>query len=159
MGWTTKLMHERWKFDQKLKTNELDFIWKYFHSISWRNKSHLILRCILWYSIKNKFSQSTMKFFVSWGSMKEKFEVWWKKSLCFENGVRSLSFVTLESFHTSQTSMIWKILENLHKILSTLENLKQNLTLSLPSCSPKLKCANEAHGIEMSGYIGRIGEG
>jgi hypothetical protein len=37
--------------------------------------------------------------------MKEEFEVWWKNALCFENGVRSLSFLTLKFFHTSQISM------------------------------------------------------
>ena len=41
-----------------------------------------------------------------------------------------------------------KNLENSNKILSTLENLKQTLTLGLSSFSPNLKCAKEAHGIE-----------
>ena len=80
---------------------------------------------------------------------KKKFEVWWKNALCFENGVRSLSFLTLKSFHTSRTSRRWKILENSNKILFTLENLKQTLTLGLSSCSLKLKCTNEAHGVKI----------
>ena len=117
--------------------NELEFIWKDFDSRSWRNKSHSVLRYISWDSIENKFSQSTMKKLVSWGSMKEKLEVWWKNAFVFWNGVRSLSFLTFKSFHTSQVSMRWNFFGNLNKILST-------LTLSLSSCSPKLKWANEA---------------
>ena len=115
--------------------NELDFIWKDFDSRSWRNKSHSILRCISWDSIENNFSQSMMKKLVSRGSMKEKLEVWWKNAFVSWNGVRNLSFLTLESFHTSQVSMRW----NSNKIFSTLKNLKQTFTLSLSSCSPKLK--------------------
>lgn len=44
-----------------------------------------------------------------------------------------------------------KILGNSDKILSTLKNLKQTLTLSLSSCSPKLKFTNEEYGVENEG--------
>jgi hypothetical protein len=44
-----------------------------------------------------------------------------------------------------------KTRRNSNKILSTLKNLKQTLTLSFSSCSPKLKCANDAYGVENEG--------
>ena len=108
--------------------NELDFIWKDSHSRSWRNKSHSIPRDISWDSIENKFSQSTMKKFVSWGSIEEKFKVWCKNALCCKNGVRSLSFLTLKSFHTSQTLTRWKILKS-HTKLSLLSKISSKLSL------------------------------
>ena len=100
--------------------NVLDFVWKDFHSRSWRNKFHSILRCISWDLIENKFSQSTMKKLVSWGSMKEKLEVWWENVFVSWNGVRILSFHTWKicSHCTNFDGM--KNLENLNKFLSSL---------------------------------------
>ena len=57
---------------------------------------------------------------------KKKFEVWWKNYLCFENCVRSLSFHTWKSFHTSQTSMRWKILK-----IRTKSSLRSKITSKL----------------------------
>ena len=56
------------------------------------------------------------------------------------------SYFTMFSRFTSFDEM--KILGNSNKILSNIKNLKQALTLSLSSCSPKIKCANEAQGVE-----------
>ena len=61
MGWTTKKPCTDNENSTKNWKNQLDFIWKDFDSRTWRNKSHLILRCISWKSIKNKFPQSTIK--------------------------------------------------------------------------------------------------
>ena len=60
-----------------------------------------------------------------------------KNALCFENAVRSLSFFTLKSFHTSQISMRWKILKTrtksslLSKISSKLSLLVSPLSLQI----------------------------
>ena len=119
--------------------NQLDFIWKDFDSRSWRNKSHLVLWCISWDYFENKFSRSTMKSWSHEVRWKKKLEFWWKNALCFENGVRSLSFLTLKSFHTSQTSMRRKFLETqtkssqLSKISSKLSFLVSPLVLDRKS--------------------------
>ena len=111
-------MHGWWKSDQKLKT-QLDFIWKDFTSRSQRNKFHSIQRFISWDSIKNKFSQSTMKIWSHEVRWKKKLEVGWKNAYVSWNGVRKLSFLTLTSFHTSHTSMEWKSLELDHNPLNS----------------------------------------
>ena len=137
--WQTELNNENHAWEMKIrpktKKNELDFIWMDFHYGSWRYKSHSVPRCISWDSIENKFLQSTMKKLVSRGSMKEKLEVWWKNAFVFWNDVRSLSFLSLKIFHTSQTSMRWKFLEtrtkssHLSKISSKLSLLVSPLAL------------------------------
>ena len=147
MGRTTKIMYGRWKFIQKLK-NELDFIWKDFHSRSWRNKSHSIPRCISWDSIENNFSQSMMKKFVSWCSMKEKLGRLVKKWFVFWKWCEKFKFSYFEKFSHYTKFDDMKNSWNSTKILSTLKNLKQTLTLNLSSCSPKLKSTNEAYGVE-----------
>ena len=131
--------------------NELDFIWKDFHSGLWRKNSHSILRCISWDSIENKFLQSVMKKFVSWGSMKEKVWSLVKKCFVFWKWCEKFKFSYFEKFSHFTNFDKMKILENLNKILFTLGNLKQTLTLSLSSCSTKLKCANESHGVKNGG--------
>ena len=123
--------------------NELDFISKDFDSRSWGNKSHSISRCISWYLIENEFSQSTMKKLVSRGSMREKSKVWWKM-FCVLEWCEKFKFYYFGKFSHFTSFDEMKILRNLNKILSTLNNLKQTFTLSLSSCSPKIKCVNEA---------------
>ena len=114
---------------------EHDFIWQDFHFGSWINKFHSILRCILWYLGENKFLQSAMKS-VSWGSMKENVWSLMKECLVFENCVRSLSFLTLKSFHTSQTSMRWKFLETQTKS-SQLSKISSKLSLLVSPLVPQ----------------------
>jgi hypothetical protein len=144
-------MHGRWKFDQKLK-NRLDFIWKDFDSRSWRNKSHSILICISWDSIKNKFSQSTMEKLVPWGLMKEKLEVWWKNDFLSWNGVRSLSF-------HAHTSMRWKFLETRTKS-SQLSKISHKLSLLVSPLVLQIQNAQMRHKrSKMRVYIRDIGEG
>ena len=126
------------------RKNELDFIWKDFDSRSWRNKSHSILRSISWYSIKNMFSQSTIKKLVSWGSMKEKVRSWVKECFWVLEWCEKIKFSYFDKFSHFTLFDEMKILRNSITVLSTLTNLTQTLTLSLFSCSPKPKCANEA---------------
>ena len=52
----------------------------------------------------------------------------WKNALCFKNCVRSLSFHTWKIFHTSQTSMRWKLLTNRTKS-SLLSKISSKLSL------------------------------
>ena len=59
-GWTTKLMHGQWKFDQKLKKMNMASSW-YFHVGSWRNMFHSILICLAWDSGEIVFLQSVVK--------------------------------------------------------------------------------------------------
>ena len=75
----------------------------------------------------------------------------WKKKLevfVFWKWCEKFKFYYFEKFSHFTNFDEMKILGNSNKILSTLENLKQTLTLSLSSCSPNLKCANEAYGVK-----------
>ena len=110
--------------------NELDFIWKDFYSISWRNKPNSIQRCISWDSIENKFSQSMKKKFLSWSSLKEKVEFWWKNAFVFWEWYEKFMFSYFEKFPHFKNFDALKVLGNSNKILLTLKNLKQTLTLS-----------------------------
>ena len=82
---------------------------------------------------------------------KKKFEVWWKNALCFEKLHEKFEFSYLEKFSHFTNFDEMKNLENSNKILASLENLKQTLTLGLSFCYPKLKYANEDHGVENEG--------
>ena len=69
-------------------------------------------------------------------------------------------FSYLEKFSHFTNFDEMKNLDKSNKILSTLQNLKQTLTLSLSSCSPNLKMHKmRLMGSKMRGYIGSIGEG
>ena len=134
--------------------NKLDLIWKDFDSRSWRNKSHLILRSISWDLIENKFSQSTMKSWSHEVRWMKKIEVAWKNVFCVLEWCEKFKFYYFDKFSHFTHFDEMKILRNSITILSTLTNLTQTLTLSFSSCYPKIKCANEDHGIENEGlYI------
>ena len=96
----------------------------------------------VFHEIRSKISFHNPRWKVSLMTFDErkKLEVGWKNAFVSWNGVRRLSFLTLTSFHTSHTSMNWKFLET----RSQSSQLSQTLSLSLSSCSPKPKCANEA---------------
>jgi hypothetical protein len=90
-----------------------------------------------------------MKKFVSCGSMKEKsWKFDEKDAFCFLEWCEKFKFSYLEKFSHFTNFDEMKNLENSNKILYTLKNLKQTLTLGLSSFSPKLKCTNEAHGVK-----------
>ena len=93
---------------------------------------------------RKKFSQSTMKKLVSWGLMKEKVRSLVKKCFCVLKWYEKFTFSSFEKFSHFTSFDEMKILRNSNKILSTLKNLKQTLTLCLSSYYPKPKCANEA---------------
>ena len=80
--------------------------------------------------------------------MKEKVRSSMKECFVFQKLCDKFKFSYLEKFSHFTNFDEMKNLENSDKILSTLKNLKQTLTLGLSSCSPKLKCENEAHGVE-----------
>ena len=86
---------------------------------------------------------------------KKKLEVRWKQMFVFWEWCEKFKFSYFENFSHFTNFDDMKILENSNKILSTLENLKQTLTLSLSSFSPKLKCTNEAHRVENQGLYRR----
>ena len=137
MGWTTKIMHRRWKFDQNLRKNELEFIWKDFDSRSWRSKSHSILRCISWDLGENRLLQSMVKKCVSWNSMKEFFfEVMERMFYIWETSEK-FKFSYLEKFFLTQqlrwNGKYWKL--ELNPLLSW----KSQVKLSLLSSSHSLQ--------------------
>ena len=76
--------------------------------------------------------------------MKEKVRSWVKECFCVLEWCEKIKFSYFDKFSHFTHFDEMKILRNSNKILSTLTNLKQTLTLSLSSCSPKLKCKNEA---------------
>ena len=98
------------------KKNELEFIWKDFHSRSWRNKSHSIQRCISWDLIENKFLQSTKKKFVSWSLMKEKVRSLVKKCFVFWKWCEKFKFSYYENFSLftkfDEMKKSWKLKQN-----------------------------------------------
>ena len=124
--------------------NELDFTWKDFDSRSWRNKSHSILRCISWDSIENKFFTIHDEKVGPTRFDERKVRSLVKKWFCVLEWCEKFKFYYFGIFSHFTSFDEMKILRNSNKILSTLKNIKQALTLSLSSCSPKLKCENEA---------------
>ena len=101
--------------------------------------------------IEKNFLQSTMKKLVSWGSMKEKVRSLVKTCFCVLEWCEKFNFSYFEKFSHFTNFDEMRILGNSGKILSTFENLKKTLTLSLLSFSKMIKCANEAYGVENEG--------
>ena len=71
-----------------------------------------------------------------------------KKCFCVLEWCEKFKFSYFEKFSHFTNFDEMKNLENSNKIFSSLKNLKETLTLGLSSCSPKIKCANESHGVE-----------
>ena len=79
---------------------EHDFIWWNFHSGSWRNMSHFIMRCLSWDFGENKFLQSVVKKCLMEFDERKSFEVM-EIMLCVWETSEKFEFSYLEIFSHS----------------------------------------------------------